>query len=333
MKFLVSVFLGWLSLVSSVEAVCYFDNAVQSQFSISMPSTLNIARDAPVGAELWSSGWVEGPSTNIRCLSTGNVSGLLASGIGAAVPGFSSNGYNSVFKTNVEGVGVSVYWCNNYASSCNTNYNNVTPIASLSWSVNPYAYSLKISWWVRLVKTGSIAPVNSLALSGVNQIRYHDLVVANLSMVGQVGINVSACEVSPQSSNITVALPNVLRSDFNNSMSVLDDSVKAKSFEISMLCEGGINVHYQVDGAASGDALRNIEGPGMATGVGIMLFRGDQGSQIVLPLGQKIFHGATSGKSIVKIPLTAKYYKTAATNREITGGDVSVVAVFTLFYE
>ena len=333
MRFFISVFLGWLSLVSYVEAYCVFDNSVQSQFSISLPATLNVARDAEVGTELWSSGWVEGPATNIRCFSTGNVSGVLASGIGSAVPGFSSNGFNSVFKTNVEGIGVSVYWCNNFSSSCNPNYNNVTPIASLAWPVNPYPYALKTSWWVRLVKTGSIIPEDSLTISGTNQISYHDLAVANLSIVGQASVNVGACEISPQSSNITVSLPSVMLSDFGDSMSVLENSLKAKSFEISMICEGGVNVYYQVDGAAIGDVLENIKGPGMATGVGVMLFRGDQSGNTVLPLGRRIFHGATSGTSAVRIPLTAKYYRTADNAREMTGGDVSVVAVFTLFYE
>lgn len=333
MRFIALLVLGWFVVVPSVMAQCYFDGNDQqvSQFTMSLPATLSVARDAPVGTELWSSGWVDAPPNAIRCVLRGNVSGVLAAGIGSAVVGFSSNGFNSVFRTNVDGIGVSVFWCAD--SVCDTNYANVTPLSGLGWSANSASFDLKHKWWVRLVKVGDVLSSEPLIISGVNQVKFHGGVIASMTIAGQSEIQNGACEIDPGSSNISVSLPSVTLSDFNDSTTVLEDSAKARTFEISMLCEPGVNVRYQIDGAASGNVLENKKSTGMASGVGIMLFRGDQGSRTVLPLGEKITHVTTAGDSSVKIPITAKYYKTAATTREMTGGGVSVAAVFTLFYE
>ncbi|MFJ2484849.1 fimbrial protein [Pseudomonas sp. NPDC087639] len=327
-----SLFVGWLFLVPSVQATCFFtDNTQQSQLTINLPSTLNVTRDLPIGAELWSSGWIEAPSNVLRCSLRGNVSGVLAAGIGTAVPGFSSNGSNSVFRTNVAGIGISVFWCAD--SSCDPNYANATPISGLSGAANSASYNLKHKWWVRLVKVSEDLSSEPLTISGVNQVKYHDGTVAIMTIAGQTVVHSSACEVDPQSTNISISLPAVMLSDFSDSTTVLENTAKARSFEISMLCDPGVNVRYQIDGAANGNVLENIKNSGMASGIGVMLFRGDQGSRTMLPLGEKITHVKTTGQSSVKIPITAKYYKTVATTREMTGGDVSVTAVFTLFYE
>ncbi|SDK46582.1 Pilin (type 1 fimbria component protein) [Pseudomonas delhiensis] len=322
--------LGGLS--TSAWASCSFDSGyMTSQLSMSLPATISVPADATPGTELWSSGWVAASGNNITCNSNGSVSGVLAAGIGAAVPGFTnSSGYPSVFKTNIEGIGISVYWCN--YNSCNPNYNNVTPIPSLAWSVTGVQYPLKNSWWVRLVKTGPILNGGQLQVSGTSTVSYQNLAVARLTFSGATAVTSRACEINPDSQSITVPLPTVLRTDFPSGLGVLADNGKARAFSINMQCDSGVKIWYRVDGASSGNnVLDNATGAGMASGVGVQLFYGDASSTQVLPLATKQLRGSTGSATLpVSIPLAAKYYKTAST---VTGGQVAVTATFTLTYE
>lgn len=316
----------------SAWASCSFDSGYMTSIqSITLPATLSIPVDAAPGTELWSTGWVAASGTNISCNSSGNVSGTLAPGIGAAVPGFTNNsGFPSVFKTNIEGIGISVYWCNN--NNCNPDYNNVTPIASLAWPVSNNPYPLKNSWWVRLVKTGPILNGGQLQVSGNSTIYYQSLAVAQLSLAGGVAVTSRACSVNPDSQGITVALPTVLKSQLPSGLGVLADNSKARAFQINLRCDNGVKVNYQIDGASSGNnVLNNAGGVGMATGVGVQLFRGDASSSLVQPLASKLLQTTTTGANQpVSIPLAVKYYKTASS---VTPGQVAVTATFTLTYE
>jgi len=322
--------LGGLS--TTAWASCSFDSGyMTSQLSISLPATISVPVDATPGTELWSSGWVSGSDNSVTCNSSGVVSGLLAGGIGAAVPGFTnSNGYPSVFQTNIEGIGISVYWCNN--ANCNPDYNNVTPISSLAWSVSATRYALKNSWWVRLVKTGPILNGGQLQVSGTSGVSYQNLPVTQLTLTGATTVTSRACEINPDSKNITVPLPTVLRSDFPAGLGVLTDNSKARAFQINLRCDSGVQVWYRIDGASSGNqVLDNASGPGMASGVGVQLFLGDASSTLVHPLATRALIATTTGAGqAVSIPLAAKYYKTAST---VTGGQVAVTATVTMTYE
>ncbi|MEL7939652.1 fimbrial protein [Pseudomonas delhiensis] len=322
--------LGGLS--TSAWASCSFDSGyMTSQLSMSLPATISVPADATPGTELWSSGWVAASGNNITCNSNGYVSGALAAGIGAAVPGFTnSSGYPSVFKTNIEGIGISVYWCNN--ASCNPLYNNVTPIPSLAWSVIGTQYPLKNSWWVRLVKTGPILNGGQLQVSGTSTVSYQNLAVTQLTFTGATAVTSRACEINPDSQGITVPLPTVLRSDFPSGLGVLADNSKARAFKINLRCDNGVKVWYQIDGTTSGNqVLNNASGAGMASGVGVQLFYGDASSTLVQPLATRALQTTTSSANqAVSIPLAAKYYKTSS---GMTAGQVAVTATFTLTYE
>ncbi|WAB95131.1 fimbrial protein [Pseudomonas citronellolis] len=328
--FCLLLLLGGLSTMAW--ASCSFDSGyMTSQLNISLPATISVPVDATPNTELWSSGWVSASGNNISCNSTGVVSGVLAAGIGAAVPGFTnSNGFPSVFKTNIDGIGISVYWCNN--ANCNPNYNNVTPIASLAWPVSATQYPLKNSWWVRLVKTGPILNGGQLQVSGTSTVSYQNLQVAQLTFTGATAVTSRACEINPDSQGITVPLPTVLKSDFPAGLGVLADNGKARAFHINLRCDSGVQVWYRIDGASSGNqVLDNASGAGMAGGVGVQLFYGDVSSTLVQPLATRALQTTTTGAGqAVSIPLAAKYYKTAST---VTGGQVAVTATFTMTYE
>ncbi|MDF3935615.1 fimbrial protein [Pseudomonas citronellolis] len=321
-----------LALLAGVcRAECSFESGYSTaQSSIGLPASLAVPRDAAVGSELWSSGWVAGAGPSIVCDGEGRVGGQLAAGIGAPLPGFASAaGFPSVFATNVEGIGVSVYWCN--MDACNPDFLNVTPLASLAWPVVPARYPLGNSWWVRLLKTGPIAG-GLLQLGGASEVRYQDLAVARLTLSGASAVASLGCEVSPGSRSLSVALPTVARADFPAGPGALADDSKARALSIDMSCDAGVRVNYRIDGASSGDdVLDNASGAGMASGIGVRLYRGQLGSRLVQPLGVPLLHAVTaSAGQLVSIPLTARYYRTAGS---LGAGRVAVTATFTLSYE
>ncbi|MBB4868260.1 type 1 fimbria pilin [Pseudomonas nitritireducens] len=323
---------------TALAAVCTFQSGNASVMAnLALPTTLSVPRNASNDTVLWDSGWRGYASTNITCNSTGNVRGGHAGGIGAEVPGFTSNGFPSVFQTNVPGIGISVFWCNNATASCNPDPTKITPLPSLAWSVQAARYPLNTNWRVRLIKTADIdASAGTVSVAGMSYIYYADLGISTLTITGASQITGLGCEVSADSRNIDVHLPTIAKTDFEES-SIPRANDKAKAFKINLLCDSGVKVSYQIDGAQTtgdGNVLANASGTGMATGVGVTLFKGDLSSVTRLPLATRFLQTTTStGNQSVSIPLTARYYRTAGSAAAMGSGLVSTAATFTLTYE
>lgn len=317
-------------------AGCKFDSGHSAvQQTISLPAAINIPRDAPVGTVLWSSGWQSGSGPRLSCDSAGTVRGTVASSVGAPVAGFNSNhGFPSVFATNVPGIGVSVYWCNQ--ANCNPDYHNVTPVPSLAWQISATSYLLQSRFWIQLVKYDEIRQTAPLSITGDTVISYIDLPVARLTISGSTNIQALTCRVD--SDAITVLLPSVWIADFNDASHNPDLlALKERYFDISMACQAGVQLSYQVDGPRAEGALNvlaNGTGAGMATGVAIEVVEGDRVSSKPLTLGEPRSFGArtTIQNQLVKIPLIARYYRTVP-KASMMPGKVSATATFTLYYE
>ncbi|MNJ18093.1 Fimbrial protein [compost metagenome] len=330
-------FLLFLLVSPSIFAAgCKFENGYStSEYALALPASITIPRNATNGAVLWDSQWQQASTPHVTCSSTGTVSGALASGIGAPVPGYTSNGFSSVFQTNIPGIGISVFWCNEPNASCDPDLAKNTPLPNLAIPVKVKTYTPPNYWRVRLIKTGNIdASAGVLSASGVSTITYIDIPEARLTLTGGTAVTGLGCEVNADSRNIDVRLPTIAKTDFVGGP-VVQASDKARTFAINLLCDPGVKVAYQVDGYdAPTDVLANASGPGMATGVGVRLYRGDVNSSDTLFLGVKFQYVQTSGATQgVSIPLTARYYRTAANSSDMTSGLVSTTATFTLFYE
>ncbi|WP_095112991.1 fimbrial protein [Pseudomonas sp. Irchel 3H7] len=320
-----------------VNATCSFDKySGLSETTINLPVSLSASRDLPVGAEVWSSGWVKSPSTLIRCTGSGFIQGTLASGIGAAIPGYTGGGFSSVFETNVPGLGISVYLCSNVPTGCGTDFSSLVALANLNTPLTDTYVPLVGSWLVRLIKVGPISSSIPLQIPGVSSGYAHGLETGRLMLSGQMQINTIGCEITSQSRNITVSLPSVMLADFSDDTTILNNRSKSQAFEISLMCDAGTRLRYQIDGVESSSAyhvLANAQGSGMATGIGVQLFRGDFADDDVVPLGISLLHANVESNSRVVIPLMARYYKTAARVSEMRAGQVTVAATFTLSYE
>lgn len=326
------------SAPSALAAICNFESGSASVLAnMALPATLSIPRNATNGTPLWDSGWKGYSSTTINCTATGTVKGMHAGGIGAPVAGYTSNGFPSVFETNVPGIGVSVFWCNQVIANCNPDPTKITPLPSLAWNVLASRYPLSINWRVRLIKTADIdASAGTLSVAGLSAISYVDVGVTTLSITGTSRITGLGCEVNADSRNIDVRLPTIAKTDFAGGVVIPQANDKARAFKINLQCDSGVKVSYQIDGnqtSAGSSVLANAAGAGMATGVGVSLFMGDLSSVTRLPLGTKFLFGATSSAQPMSIPLTARYHRTAASAEAMGAGLVSTTATFTLFYE
>lgn len=301
--------------------------------TMALPASVSVPRNATNGAILWDSGWKDYSSTNVYCNTADTVHGINAASIGEPVPGYTSNGVPSVFKTNVPGVGISVFWCYQYPATCNPEI----PLPSLSIAFQALLHQVSSKWRVRLVKTGDIdASAGAVSVAGASIVATTDVIMAILTLTGTTQISGLGCEVNADSRNIDVRLPSIARTDFDSSP-IPSSNDKAQAFNINLLCDSGVKISYQIDGAqAIGDGyvLANASGAGMATGVGVTLFKGGVGSNTPLPLATKFLHSSTSVSATpVSIPITARYYRTAASSAAIVPGLVSATATFTLFYE
>lgn len=335
--FLLLIALLWGSSALAAEGCTFRPGSQNVQATVALPSTLSIPRNALNGTALWDSGWKRFSDTTIECDVRGMVTGTHAGAIGAEVPGLTNhNGLPYVFATNVPGIGVSVFWCNQM--SCNPNPTQITPLPSLNWPVDaPTRYPLSTNWRVLLIKTDDIdVSAGVVAIGGSSEVRYNNLVVTKLSITSSSQITGLGCEMNADSRSIDVRLPTIAKTDFDAPIPRSND--KAKTFNINLLCDSGVKVSYQVDGTQTSDGssiLANSSGEGMASGVGVMLFEGDLSSTTQLQLGLKLVHGkkTSPGTTLVKIPLTARYVRTAASPSAMGSGFVSTTAFFTLFYE
>lgn len=315
-------------------AGCSFDGGYSPAVTtITMSDWIRFGKDIPNGAELWSSGWRSSPGPAITCDTTGVVSGILPAGVGEPVPGYTnSSGFPSLFKTNIPGLGISIYWCNN--TSCNPDYNNVTPLPSLAWNVQPTHYPLSSSFWIRLVKYDNITITEgALQVPGEALVKYQNLTVAKLNIVSNLTLEPITCTLN--SSNITVALPSIWKRDLSAASPIVTDSSKGKEFSLDLMCDWGVRVKYKIDGPSNlvlPGALTNSEGPDMARGVGIQLLQGDLATGLPLSLGEILEGPIASFESAVKIPLAARYYRDVPAE-EVVPGRISIAATFTLYYQ
>ncbi|CAD5107944.1 fimbrial protein [Zestomonas carbonaria] len=307
---------------------------------IALPSSLTVPPDSnPVGTVLWkTNGWSWVPTGRLDHCSAGTVIGQMSGDIGPRI------GNSAIHETNVPGIGIAVFWCNLGASNCSSDPLATgslgqgqlwAEVGSLNWSYKAGHYDPFTQFMVYLVKTGDISP-GILQVGGKTSVFYGggQYRVSDLTFSGVTTVTAPACLVDSGSQNITVALPTVAKTDFTAGSPVLTGANTGRAFSIDMTCNAGAKVNYRIDGnTVVPNVLGNATGEGMAAGVSVQLFRGGLDSNMVQPLATKLLAATTvSEGERVRIPLTARYYRTGAVS-DISSGLVSTTATFTLFYE
>jgi type 1 fimbria pilin len=305
-------------------AGCRFEQgSAKSQYSMSIDSALTVARDAPLGSELYSSGWKSAADPHFKCNASGKVAGRHSGDFGPAIPGVPGQGEGFVFATTIPGIGIQTMWCNH--GGCSTDYTSMTPPPLLNWTVRPIGYKINSNWWLRLVKTGPVE-VGSHAFNGTVTIRYVDLDVAEFNIHGTIRSDTLACQL--KTPDVVVQLPDVTLGELHSG-----EELPGKQFEIAMQCDPGIRLSYQIEAlhpSAVADVMANDSGPGMATDVGVRLYRDGPGGTQVVPLSKRVLHTVSTQEGALRIPLTARYYKLG---EDVSSGNLSTAANLVLTYE
>ncbi|WP_193099522.1 fimbrial protein [Burkholderia sp. Z1] len=322
--------------------------------TLSMPSSVTIPRDAAVGTLL--TGWFS--TSNVPNYYTCTVSGVVVAGMvfepqsltkaGMTVAGPSGATY-TVWNTNVPGVGVAI-GVTTYANQCGTQ-----PWIDLSKST---ASQIPLPWagWVcntsgtvtsitnggqiqaALVKTG---PITAGTVTG-------GVLVVGASATGTGGsapytvaasplvsfsltptiVNVAAC-ITP---NVTVNMGSTMQSAFKGIGSTTSPAIPV-TVAVNA-CPSGLNtIQYQfipVNAVLdSTNGVLALSSDSTASGIGLQL-KDNNGNALKYNTQYTLTSYSKSTGGSYTIPLTARYYQTAAS---VKAGSANAVLTFTMTYQ
>lgn len=295
-------------------------NGSGANVNFSMPTTITVPYDAPVGAVLYTSSQVSpSQSLNITCSGTTNYG---VSNVVGATPGVGT----AIYPTGIAGVGYRLL----HGTSDPSDYMYPYPCCRLAAG----SYNFTVTTAVQLIKTGTIAdgarlPNGTFARwlydrsSGGGTVSTQNYIFGNA-----VTFISPACQVT--TTNIAVALPPVN----TTSLPAPDATAGATSFRIGMNCRSGatLNIMFETNSPVSGKpgVISQPTGGGRARGVGVQLVNA---SYQPVDFGTETAVGATP-QGTLDLTYYARYYRTGATTgNNFSAGTVSATATFTLSYD
>lgn len=322
-------------------------------FTLTLPATVSVPRDAPVGSVLTS--WVLSPaSTNLwtcttyadNALSYSVAGSLFTSQSGVSVA--SPYGTPLVFGTNVPGIGIAIN-AKNYVSAQGYWYNwgqarNVAGMNGLSASgvgpANYKNYTAGAQVVVALVKTASVVAAGGVVTGG--QVAYAYPATSynagwqytSLSAKYQI-TPVTIVPLACSTPNVEVPLGSYRKAEFTG----VGYTTNSINFNLGInscpagLGEFGPPIQYKVDATTavinSLQSVVALDSSSGAAGIGVQLLDGN-GS--VFPLNSyKTLNGySRSTGGSYSIPFQARYYQTAAT---VSPGKANVSMMVTMLYQ
>ncbi len=300
-----------LIMSESATAAC----AWRGGLTAPMDRTLNfgpniIRRDMPIGTviDTASTGAYASGQTLFGCNTPWTMPGQLIQ-----FPTLSTYG-NNVYNTNISGIGIRIR-----RSDVGTLF-----AFSVPGLANAYLALKGDGITAELVKTTAGAVGAGAITTGV---------LAKISIAAQPGYNVTAslagtntitpvgCSVNKTA--IDVALSPAAITDFSG----VGSTAKPKNFTVDLTCDVTTKVKMMLDGTRAGPAgvLSLNAAPDQASGIGIQLVRGTT----PVALGTVLDFGAAPTTGLMQLPLTARYYQTAA---PIAEGSANSTATFTMTY-
>ncbi|SAK42402.1 type-1 fimbrial protein subunit A [Caballeronia pedi] len=345
MRFLLLAFLLCLSCGRSFASTC--SGTVQT-FTLTLPSSISVPRDAPVGSLLTN--WVYSTSsTNLWSCSANNDAAGVSGKVGPSFTVSSGVTYGSgpggasvnVYQTNIPGVGIalagSLY--HGYAGWTSWNGFNTSwggPVFSPLSGTFPMGGQIAVA----LVKTGAVTASGTIASSTVLQLAPYTSSGAQSGQADSYVITaVNVVPMSCTTPDVNVPMGTFTLSDFPAVGSL---SPRPAAFNIQLLnCPAGVavsgtqsgtihSVMYRID-PTNGLAATNVaklSGSPTAAGVGIQLFT-STGSVFPLASLQTLsgFSGTAGGN--YTIPMTARYYRTGT----VSAGPANTTMTLTVSYQ
>jgi type 1 fimbria pilin len=247
---------------------------------------------------------------------------------------------NSVYQTNIEGIGIRLY--REVSTESGASFSGYYPyVSNLVSNLN---YSLgQGNFVVEIIKTGNITGSGALLPGRYSSYHLTDnpgKPVLTSTVYGDTITIVSAsCEIRGQT-NQSVQLPTVNKADFKG----VGTTYGERPFDLNILCSGGkngggvennrISLSFDYNLAANTTNVLNNEAAASdkANGVGVQLVSNYQNANRVVVKGEKVDLGVVGVNSNTEynIPMVARYYQTAPS---VSAGKVTSVSTVTINYD
>lgn len=319
---------------SAADANC----TVQSGGNITL-ADVSVAAGVAVGAPIGSPA---STTVNFRCTSVpASPKGdnlFLQAGNLAALDPLDTKANGIIYATNVPGVAVKITGSPTQASS--DSCHRCGPGAGPGFEMGPVTGSgstrnYSNTFTAQLIKTGPITPgsINSISLMQFTAYEYgytpsDPYMSTALVLTSGTDVTVKSCSVNSDSTNMTVTLPTILRTQLG---SAVGSTAGRTRFTINLTCETGATASVQMNSGnlatASLGLLSNTTGTGRATNVGVQVLKEDTNP---MPFNSTQPLGATPNGQW-RVPFYVQYYRTSTNTIGI--GTVSTSATFTLTYQ
>ncbi|UOB51243.1 fimbrial protein [Acinetobacter junii] len=246
---------------------------------------------------------------------------------------------NSIYSTNIPGIGIRLYREAENAS----NFSGYYPY---SRNVSPgTTYSLAQGYFVvEIVKTaeqtgsGTLVPgrYSTYYVTGNNTRPFLTSTVYG----NAITIASSSCEIQGNINKV-VTLPTVTKSGFTG----VGSTQGAQTFDMNILCNGGDNptgyeeknlislsFDYVQDGTNNQVMQNTAPASTKANGVGVQLLWNYNNKNQIIKKGDKLELGTVNSNQTLQynVPMTAQYYQTAT---NVTAGNVRAMATVTIEYD
>jgi major type 1 subunit fimbrin (pilin) len=308
-------------------------------YTLTMPASVSIPRDATAGKLLGSWASVSMSSNIWTCTDVGNALslGALPSIIGAdtgqkVTVGGTYPGTYEVFSTSMSGIGI-IFNVTAVDGGCGQ-----MPSLAISHSLNGYTCSSGGSYGVAvfaaaLVSTG---PAVAGIVQGGLVAQEGAYAMANLTLqAAQVNVNTTPTSIVVLSCT-TPDVPVPMGTHQVNEFSGIGSTTSpVKSFNISLNnCPAGMNsIQYRIDALTSilnaANSVVALDASSKATGIGVQLL---DNTGKAFPLGTMTtfsgYNGGTGGS--YTIPFQARYYQTGS---KVTAGIANTQMTFTMNYQ
>lgn len=303
------------SISLSAEACTIYWSGKQQE--IRYPYDITVQRDVPVGTVVSTlNTYIRDSSDYAKCMPGDTPTQYLNWT-------YSWPGSNSIYQTNVQGIGIRVSFSYGGVLWGAVPLSRVM-INSMSTS---WFFGEDARWQVEMIKTGPIVA------GRVNAGKYANVTVQGIELVSlfSYGANIVPIACDLKTPNLTFPIGNIMGTSFGNVVGTTPANAQSTQ-NLGLECDSYVNINVSLSGNQNPDvannsvlALNGQGSAGVASGVGVqLLYNGTPlqlNNRIVLkksPGGQETF------------PLTARYYQTRTA---VTLGSANTSATLNLTYQ
>ncbi|QHH94976.1 type 1 fimbrial protein [Acinetobacter gyllenbergii] len=247
---------------------------------------------------------------------------------------------NSIYTTNIPGIGIRLYREAENAS----NFSGYYPYTrgglryGTTYNLAPGYFVVEIIKIAEQTGSGALVPgqYSSYYIQGYPTRPF----LTSTVLANAITIASSSCELQGNINKV-VQLPTVMKSGFSGVGSTQGE----QTFDLNLLCNGGKNptgyeeknqisldFDFPQDGTNNQVMANTAPNSTKANGVGVQLLWKYQNKNQVIRRGDKLDVGTVNSNQTVQynIPLSARYYQTAA---NVTAGTVRAMATVTIQYD